>query len=56
LPGVKYTIVRGHYDTSGVEGKKQGRSKYGTRRGGKVASTGDAPAEESAKSEEKKEE
>ena len=36
LPGVKYHIVRGKYDTLGVEGKKQGRSKYGTRKGGKV--------------------
>ena len=32
LPGVKYHIVRGHYDTSGVEGRKQGRSRYGTKR------------------------
>jgi len=32
LPGIKYTIVRGHYDTTGVEGRKKGRSLYGTRR------------------------
>ncbi len=31
LPGVKYTIVRGTLDTEGVEGRKQGRSKYGTK-------------------------
>ena len=37
LPGVKYHIIRGKYDAAGVEGKKQGRSLYGTRRGGKVA-------------------
>lgn len=32
LPGVKYHIIRGHYDTSGVEGRKQSRSRYGTKR------------------------
>lgn len=32
LPGVKYHIIRGHYDTAGVEGRKQGRSLYGTKR------------------------
>lgn len=36
LPGVKYQIVRGKYDAGGVEGKKQSRSKYGTRMGGKA--------------------
>lgn len=36
LPGVKYHIVRGKYDAAGVEGRKKGRSKYGTRKGGKV--------------------
>jgi len=30
LPGVKYHIVRGALDTRGVEGRKQGRSLYGT--------------------------
>ncbi|MCI0807719.1 MAG: 30S ribosomal protein S12 [Chloroflexi bacterium] len=30
LPGVRYHIVRGTLDTSGVEGRKRGRSKYGT--------------------------
>ena len=33
LPGVRYHIVRGTLDTAGVEGRKQGRSKYGTPRG-----------------------
>ncbi len=33
LPGVRYHIVRGTLDTSGVEGRKQSRSKYGTRKG-----------------------
>ena len=37
LVGVKYTIVRGVYDTAGVEGRKKGRSLYGTRKGGIVA-------------------
>ena len=37
LPGVKYHIVRGKYDTTGVGGRKKGRSKYGTRKGGMVA-------------------
>lgn len=32
LPGVRYHTVRGSLDTSGVEGRKRGRSKYGTKR------------------------
>ncbi|MEZ4772172.1 MAG: 30S ribosomal protein S12 [Bacteroidia bacterium] len=32
LPGVRYHIVRGALDTAGVDGRKQARSKYGTRR------------------------
>lgn len=32
LPGVRYHIVRGVLDTTGVEGRKQERSKYGTKR------------------------
>lgn len=32
LPGVRYHIVRGRYDTAGVEGRNQSRSKYGTKR------------------------
>ena len=32
LPGVRYHVVRGAYDSVGVENRKQGRSKYGTRR------------------------
>ncbi len=31
LPGVRYHIVRGVLDSSGVEDRKQGRSKYGTK-------------------------
>ena len=32
LPGVRYHIVRGTLDTLGVEGRRQGRSKYGAKR------------------------
>jgi small subunit ribosomal protein S12 len=32
LPGVRYHIVRGTYDTSGVEGRTRSRSKYGVKR------------------------
>lgn len=32
LPGVKYHIVRGRYDTAGVEGRRTSRSRYGTKR------------------------
>ncbi|HMV25557.1 30S ribosomal protein S12 [bacterium] len=33
LPGVRYHIVRGVLDTQGVQDRKQGRSKYGTKKG-----------------------
>jgi small subunit ribosomal protein S12 len=39
LPGVRYHIVRGAFDTGGVENRKQARSRYGAKRpkaGGKV--------------------
>ncbi|MCD6359056.1 MAG: 30S ribosomal protein S12 [Dehalococcoidia bacterium] len=32
LPGVRYHIVRSALDAGGVEGRKRGRSKYGTKR------------------------
>lgn len=32
LPGVRYHIIRGTMDTSGVADRKQSRSKYGTKR------------------------
>lgn len=32
LPGVKYHIVRGKFDTGGVENRKQGRSRYGAKK------------------------
>jgi len=32
LPGIRYHIVRGTLDTMGVDGRRQGRSKYGAKR------------------------
>ncbi len=32
LPGVNYKIVRGVYDAAPVEGRNQGRSRYGTKK------------------------
>jgi small subunit ribosomal protein S12 len=32
LPGVRYHLIRGTLDASGVEGRKQRRSKYGAKR------------------------
>jgi len=32
LPGVKYHIVRGKFDTAGVTGRTTSRSKYGTKK------------------------
>jgi small subunit ribosomal protein S12 len=32
LPGVKYQVVRGVYDTAPVEGRRQGRSLYGAKK------------------------
>jgi len=32
LPGVRYHIIRGALDTAGVEGRSNGRSKYGTKK------------------------
>lgn len=34
LPGVRYHIIRGTLDAAGVEGRRRGRSLYGTKRGG----------------------
>jgi small subunit ribosomal protein S12 len=35
LPGVRYHVVRGVLDSAGVEGRKQERSKYGTKKSAK---------------------
>jgi len=32
LPGVRYHVIRGVYDCAGVEGRKQSRSLYGTKK------------------------
>ncbi len=37
LPGVRYHIIRGTLDATGVEGRMQGRSKYGAKRAKKEA-------------------
>ena len=49
LPGVRYHIIRGSLDTAGVSGRKNSRSKYGTKRPkpGQVAA---APTKGKAKS------
>lgn len=44
LPGVRYHIVRGTLDTSGVEGRRQRRSKYGAKRPKPGAAGKGAPA------------
>lgn len=40
LPGVRYHIVRGSLDCSGVKDRKQGRSKYGTKKNVVAATKG----------------
>lgn len=46
LPGVKYHIVRGKFDTTGVANRQKGRSKYGAKKtgGGARASAPGAPS------------
>ena len=34
LPGFRYKVIRGGLDTSGVADRRQGRSKYGAKKGG----------------------
>jgi small subunit ribosomal protein S12 len=48
LPGVRYHIIRGALDASGVANRRQGRSKYGAKRSarGGVVETAEAAAEE----------
>ena len=50
LPGVKYHVVRGKYDTTGVVGRQSARSRYGTKKGGapRPAAAPAAPAPEAA--------
>ena len=33
LPGVRYHVIRGALDAAGVEGRRQGRSRYGAKKG-----------------------
>jgi small subunit ribosomal protein S12 len=42
LPGVKYHIVRGKFEMSGVATRKQGRSKYGAKAGSAGPATASA--------------
>ncbi|MDD5127442.1 MAG: 30S ribosomal protein S12 [Dehalococcoidales bacterium] len=45
LPGVRYHIIRGALDTTGVNNRKQARSKYGAKLGkGKAEESAAAPA------------
>ena len=40
LPGVRYKVIRGSLDASGVKGRKQSRSRYGEKRDKKGDSKG----------------
>ncbi|MBI2021589.1 30S ribosomal protein S12 [Candidatus Daviesbacteria bacterium] len=44
LPGVKYHLVRGKLDLTGVSGRKSSRSKYGSKKSGGPAPRTAAPA------------
>lgn len=46
LPGVRYHIIRGALDATGVNNRRQGRSKYGAKRGKAAAAGAEAPAAE----------
>jgi len=37
LPGVKYQVIRGKFDTGGVVGRKKSRSRYGAKKSGNIA-------------------
>lgn len=39
LPGVKYKVVRGKFDSAGVVGRKSSRSRYGAKRSGNATAT-----------------
>jgi small subunit ribosomal protein S12 len=43
LPGVRYHIVRGSLDSTGVDKRKQGRSKYGTKKNMPLKGKGKGP-------------
>ena len=44
LAGVKYHVVRGKFDTTGVIGRETARSRYGTKKGGSSKTQAAAPA------------
>jgi small subunit ribosomal protein S12 len=48
LPGVKYKVVRGKYDTGGVVGRQTSRSRYGSKSGGQTSAPTAAPAAEAS--------
>ena len=48
LPGVRYHIIRGALDTTGVANRRQGRSKYGSKRSARGIVEEEAPAAEAA--------
>ncbi len=48
LAGVKYTVVRGKLDTTGVVGRRSSRSRYGTKKQSGVRASAPAPTEVSA--------
>lgn len=56
LPGVRYHIVRGVLDTTGVEGRHQQRSKYGTKKEGAVKKAPSVEGEETTEVPEEKSE
>jgi small subunit ribosomal protein S12 len=51
LPGIRYKIVRGRYDTGGVVGRKTSRSRYGTKKSGIVAAAESTETEQESTSE-----
>lgn len=44
LPGVKYQVIRGKFDTGGVVGRKKSRSRYGSKKSGNVGAASAATA------------
>lgn len=44
LPGVRYKVLRGKFDTTGVVGRQKGRSKYGAKSQGVKSAPKAAPA------------
>ncbi|MDR1925769.1 MAG: 30S ribosomal protein S12 [Planctomycetaceae bacterium] len=40
LPGVRYQVIRGTLDATGVDGRKQARSRYGAKKNQKAAAKG----------------